>query len=72
MDYIRGHWKWIAGAVFAAASTYLTAQYGPGNIWVAVVIPTAAVALGVQFSPANKAKARARQAAAAPHHHAKP
>jgi UDP-N-acetylmuramyl pentapeptide phosphotransferase/UDP-N-acetylglucosamine-1-phosphate transferase len=71
VNYIRAHWKWIAGALFAAASTYLTAEYGPGNIWVAVVIPTVAVALGVQFSPSNKKTPRARRAPAH-HHHAAP
>jgi hypothetical protein len=71
VTYIKGHWKWIAGALFAAASTYLTAQYGPGNIWVAVIIPTVAVALGVQFSPANKKTPQARKAPAH-HSHAKP
>jgi predicted outer membrane lipoprotein len=51
LAYFHSHRKWIIGALLAGASGILTYELGANSIWVTVIIPVAAVALGVNFVP---------------------
>lgn len=49
--FVQARRKPIIGAALAGLAGILTVTLGADNIWVAVVIPVVAVALGVNYTP---------------------
>ncbi len=50
-SWAAAHRKAILGAVLAGAGGILTYQVGADSVWVTVIVPIVAVALGVNYIP---------------------